>query len=514
MVIAITGATGNMGSYFMWALNNSPKSVQKVKILCRDKKKADKLLNKYKEIDVRTEVVIGDISDRDACNRLVKECDIVFNICAVIPPTSDSNPQATIACNVTGVRNLISAIAAMEKQPALVHISSVAVYGNRAGDHIYGRVGEPLVSGPFELYSATKILGEYAVLQSTLKKWVVLRQTAIYHYNMFSDNIKDGLMFHTPHLAPLEWVTVKDSGTLLFNLLKGFAANSLPENFWKHVYNIGGGKSTRAFGYQTYDMGFKIIGGGFKNFFKPWYNATRNFHGMFYTDSDDLENILHFRSQSADDYWKEMADMHKIYKMGKIIPKCLLAAMVIKPLLKDENAPSYWMKMKDEARAEAYFGGFEKYAALKNLKWRDIELPTEIPDPVEMTHEQNVDAYGYDISKTDDQITVDDLKTVAEAHAGKLLTPSRFSGDMYQKMAWRTVDGEIFYADAHTVLRAGHWENPLYHSFRWDFDRLSKTDQIFARIWYDSHDKDEDNVYLFDDDFKAYVGKINDVKLK
>lgn len=514
MKIAITGTTGNMGSYFMWALNLSPESADKVKILCRSKKKADKLLKEYREIAAKTEVVIGDISDRNACDRLVEGCDVVFNLCAVIPPTSDSNPQATIACNVTGVKHLIAAIEAMPTQPALVHISSVAVYGNRCGKHIYGRVGEPLVSGPFELYSATKILGEYAVLQSNVKKWVVLRQTAIYHYNMFSDNIKDGLMFHTPHLAPLEWVTVKDSGRLLLNLLKGFSDNTLPETFWKHVYNIGGGKTTRAYGYQTYDMGFKIIGGSFKDFFKPWYNATRNFHGMFYTDSDDLENLLHFRTQSAADYWKEMADTHKIFKLGKIVPKGLLAAMVIKPLLKDENAPARWMKDGDEARAEAYFGGFEKFEALKKLKWADIDLPEEIPDPVEMTHEQNVEAYGYDISKSDNEITVDDLKTVAEAHAGKLLTPERFSGDLYEKLDWQNSDGDVFSADAHAVLRAGHWEHSLYHSFRWEFDRLSKTDKIFARIWYDSHDKDENNVYLFDDDFKANVAKINELKLK
>ncbi|MDE6274880.1 MAG: hypothetical protein K2L87_07550, partial [Clostridiales bacterium] len=392
-----------------------------------------------------------------------------------------------------------------EKQPALVHISSVAVYGNRAGEHKYGRVGEPLISGPFELYSATKILGEYAVLQSNIRKWVVLRQTAMLHYNIFSDNLHDGLMFHTCFDAPLEWVSVKDSGRLLLNLLSMYSTQTLPEEFWKQIYNIGGGESCRCYGYNTYDAGFRIIGGEFKDFFKPHYNATRNFHGMWFTDSDELEKYLHFRGQSSDDFWQEMKRLHAIYALGKLVPKVLIAQFAVKRLLKDSNAPMHWVKKGDEARVIAYFGGRENYEALKRSKWKDVTLPVEVPAPVKYTHEQNVAAYGYDIDKSDSEITADDLKTVAEAHAGKCLDAALFDGDLYRKLNWENSDGEKFSASAHTVLRGGHWEHALYHTFRWEFDRLAKTDKIFARIWYDSHEEDENRVYLLDKNFKAVV---------
>ncbi len=318
MKIAVTGVTGNMGGYFLWALNMSPAAADTIKFLCRDKKKAKKIIKHNEAITDKLQAVIGDISDKNACRELIEGCDIVFNVCAVIPPKSDANPKAAIACNVTGVKTLLEAIENVkENQPALVHISSVAVYGNRSGEHKYGRVGDPLVSGPFELYSATKILGEYAVLQSNVKKWVVLRQTAMLHYRIFSDNVHDGLMFHTPVDAPLEWATVRDSGRLLLNLLKTFSDGTLCEKFWKRVYNIGGGKNCRTYGYGTYDEGFKIIGGSFKHFFKPWYNATRNFHGIWYTDSDELENYFHFRGQSCTDFWQEMKRRNKIYTMGR-----------------------------------------------------------------------------------------------------------------------------------------------------------------------------------------------------
>ena len=125
-----------------------------------------------------------------------------------------------------------------------------------------------------------------------------------------------------------------------------------------------------------------------------------------------------------------------------------------------------------------------------------------------MTSEENIEAYGYDIDKPDNEITADDLISVAAAHGGKCLTADSFDGDLYKKMDWETVDGEKFTADTYTVLRAGHWVNPLYTEWKWDFDRLSKTDRIFARIWYDSHGKDEDYVYYFDKDFKAHADKL------
>ncbi|MDE7256694.1 MAG: NAD-dependent epimerase/dehydratase family protein, partial [Clostridia bacterium] len=460
-------------------------------------------------ISHKIEVVYGGLENENACRELVKDCDMVFNICAVIPPKSDSNPKSAIACNVTGVKNLLAAIEEIkDNQPVLVHISSVAVYGNRCGAHKYGRVGEPLVSGPFELYSATKILGEYAVLQSNLKCWVVLRQTAMLHYHIFSDNVHDGLMFHTPVDAPLEWATVRDSGRLLLNLLKTYSDKTLPEKFWKKVYNIGGGKNCRTYGYGTYDEGFKIIGGSFKHFFKPWYNATRNFHGMWYTDSDELENYFHFRGQSCTDFWQEMKRRHKIYTMGRFVPRPLISALFFKRLLRDGNSPSTWVKKGDEARAIAYFGGSDVFFKRKSLTWNDVELPTEIPDPAPMTREENIEAYGYDIDKDDKDITASDLVSVAEAHGGRCLSPEKFNGDMYAKLDWETSDGEKFTADAYTVLRAGHWVNPLYTEWKWDFDRLSKTDRIFARIWYDSHAENEDYVYYFDKDFKAHADKL------
>ena len=39
-------------------------------------------------------------------------------------------------------------------------------------------------------------------------------------------------------------------------------------------------------------------------------------------------------------------------------------------------------------------------------------------------------------------------------------------------------------------------------------DRLAKKDSVYAEIWYDSHARDEDNFYYYDERFEAKYDKI------
>lgn len=175
--ISVTGASGNMGQGFLDELNKTPNLVDGIKILCLYKNEPKKLKKKYKNLSKKFEFIVGNIASSEICDEIVKDCSLVLNMCAVIPPKSDQRPQSAIDCNEIGVRNLVYSIEKVKAdQPALVHISTVALYGHRTGANKFGRVGDPLVPSPFDIYSATKLRGEYMVLESDIKTWVVLRQ--------------------------------------------------------------------------------------------------------------------------------------------------------------------------------------------------------------------------------------------------------------------------------------------------------------------------------------------------
>lgn len=501
--VAITGITGNMGQAVFAALHDA--EVDEIRLLVRSPKRFKKLLKTNKALKDRITVIPGSMTDRAAIKQLIDKANIVINMAAVIPPRSDQNPQAAVACNQLGTDVLVSEIESIkEAQPALIHISTVALYGNRTGGHPFGRVGDPLLVSPLDVYSATKLRGEFRVLESSIEKWAVLRQSAMLHPQMLTDNIHDGLMFHTVYESPLEWVTAHDSGVLIRNIINKFVHDTVPAKFWKRCYNIAGGKANRRYGIQTFDEGFEIIGGTTKDFFKPGYNATRNFHGVWYLDCDELNDMFDYQSQTPDEYWQEVFRAHPIFKLGKLVPKTVIGYFMFRRLLKDKNAPSYWAKHGDEARLTAYFGGKDNYDKLQQKSWADYTVSdgSDIPN---LDDNATPVYYGYDITKPDNELTQADLAAVAQAHGGKLL--SEFDGDMYKKLDWLTQDGERFTACAYTVLRAGHWYNPVYKKFVWDFDRLSKVDKVFASVWYDTHDADENNVYSFDDSFTASVSK-------
>lgn len=96
--------------------------------------------------------------------KLIAGADYVVNLAAVIPPLSDQRPELAVECNEKGAQTLVAAIEAADPQPKLIHISTVALYGNRDEKHLWARVGDPLLVSPYDVYSATKLRGELCVL--------------------------------------------------------------------------------------------------------------------------------------------------------------------------------------------------------------------------------------------------------------------------------------------------------------------------------------------------------------
>lgn len=516
LVISLTGSTGNMGRATLYEIVKL-EEVKKIKLLVsKNNKRINKILKKIdKKYINKIEIVEGRNYDRNAVKSLVKDSNLVLNFAALIPPKSDKDPKNTIKTNVNGVKTIIEEIENIkENQPKLIHISSVAVYGNRTHNQMYAKVGDPLLASPLDIYTLTKVRSEFLVLESDIENWTIIRQSAMVHKNLLMDNIKDGLMFHTNFNGPLEWVSAEDCGILFKNIIKEeYKSNLNQTNFYKHVFNLGSGEKNQITGYNTLDLGFKTIGGDAKKFFKPNYDSLRNFHGVWFSDSLKLDNMFHYINDDYETYFKNIAKSRFYFKLAKIIPASIISSLIIKPLLKDENAPAYWVASNNEARIKATFYNLETYNKI-GTDWKNFNLLNENKDYFGNTIDykslktnKNLKPinYYFDIDKDEKLIDINDLNNVAMAHGGKLLDQDFKTGDIYRKLKWETQDGEIFEARPYTILKAGHRYSKLYYELVRDFDRLSKKDKIFAQIWYQDHKEDENNIYYLDenDDFKA-----------
>ena len=507
MKIAMTGTSGNMGREAL-AQTMELESVEFIRILLSRKRKNNKLAKKLKKrYGARIQIVRGTIADGEICRELVKGVDYVVHMAAVIPPASDKNPTASERCNLGGAVSLVDAVQEQKPQPKYIHISTVALYGNRNEKHPFGRVGDPLLVSPFDTYAMHKLYGERYCLDAELDCWAVLRQTAMLHPNMMSDNISDGLMFHTALNAPLEWVSSRDSGYLIKRILERDAAGEIPQ-FWKKIYNIGAGFKGMQTGYDTFKEGFSIIGGSAEKFFKPCWLATRNFHGLWFADGGELEELFAFQRDGVKDYWQEIARHHKIYKLGKLVPKGLIDLFLFRKLRNHPNSPYRWVKNGDVARVTATFGSMEAAKALPS-KWKGVKLMAkgDFGDYDAMRDVKNAVLldHGYDESKPQEEWNEEDLKSAAAFRGGELVSEKMKKGEAYKKLVWKCCEGHEFEASPYTVLRGGHWCPVCCQPEPWKFDRLAKKMPFYAQVWYDSHDESEDYIYDLDEDGVAFI---------
>ncbi|MGP1459774.1 MAG: NAD-dependent epimerase/dehydratase family protein [Treponema sp.] len=500
-LIALTGATGAMGGEVLSHLLQSEKDYE-FKILLHHKNHVRRFFKKLlKKGRGRIQIVRGSLTDYAAVERLVSGADYVVHCGAVIPPRADHNPNNTFAVNYGGTKNIVDAITSSGRADTvkLVHISTVAVYGNRNHRHPWARMGDPVMSSAYDYYSAAKIKGERYVLESGLLHWAVLRQTAVYHKYFLLNNMNDGLMFHTCWNAPLEWVTDSDSGRLIKNLIDRDAESKLGD-FWRGAYNIGGGKTCRETGYETFNHGFGLMGANAKAFFEPHWNIPRNFHGVWFSDSHILENLLNFRRESIEDFWRRMAKSLWYYKLGKLVPAAIIKKLAIERLLTDSNAPMNWIRLKKQGRIDAFWGGVEEFNKISR-DWKNFPLlaenrsPDGVIDYEDLKDESKAARFaldhGYDKSKIDSELDMEDMKSAAAFRGGSVESCRMTKGALFEKLDWKCRNGHVFSANPFTILKAGFWCPVCCEALPWTFDKEAAHVPFYAQVWYDTHSKTE-----------------------
>ena len=179
MKIALFGVPGNMGTDVFKELVKES-YIDEINLLVFKKKGLNSLLSFAKKYKKKVNVTFGSVADIEKVRETIKGVDYLINMAAVIPPESDKNPHAAIEANEIGPKVIVQAIEELgDKQPKFIHTSTIGFYGDRNYLHPFAEVGDPLVPSPFDLYALTKMRGELTVLESNVKTWTVIRQTAM-----------------------------------------------------------------------------------------------------------------------------------------------------------------------------------------------------------------------------------------------------------------------------------------------------------------------------------------------
>ncbi len=370
--VFLTGGTGNMGWAGFQELYKRKERFN-IRLLARDSGKNHKMLDRYASAPA-VPVIWGDLTSYEDVLRGVEGADYVLHVGGMVSPAADYYPEKTLKVNVRSAENVVKAVLAQKNADEIkvVYIGSVAQYGDRNYPNHWGSVDEPQIPAKFDMYAVSKIRSEEIFESAGLKNWVSLRQSGILYPGILK--VLNPTAFHVPVGGVLEWATIEDSGRLLAQVCEDW----VPAEFWNRKYNISSGEQYRM---TNYEFETRLLNGlglpGPEKVFEPQWFALKNFHGMWYTDADVLEDYLHFRANTPiDEYFAAMkSKLPWFYSLAFLAPAWAVK-LFMKPYAFEKGMGTQWWVKNDEDKFIAYYGSHEAYEAIKS--WDDVR-----PAPLE-----------------------------------------------------------------------------------------------------------------------------------
>ena len=205
-----------------------------------------------------------------------------------------------------------------------------------------------------------------------------------------------------------------------------------------------------------------------------------------------------------------MGKLNWYFKLAAPLPKSLLSKLTIQKLFKNTNAPKYWVSHGLDGRISAFYGSREEFDRIGE-DWKKFPLfcknqivdeNGQVVDYEERRDIKNAKKYllshGYDESKPDSELDIEDMRQAAEFRGGKCVSETMTKGDLHTKLVWECHDGHRFESSPFTILKAGHWCPECCQPAPWNFDALAKKIPFFAQVWYDTHSPEENNFYEAD----------------
>lgn len=488
--VLLTGASGGMGSLGLRELLKDTDK-QDIIALVLDTE-AERLKMKEFENTKGLTIYWGNLTNYNDVYECVKKADLILHVAALVSPAADYKPKLAMKINYGSMKHIIDAIKEQGRmeEVKVAAVGTIAETGDRMPPIHWGRVGDPIKPSIYDYYAVSKIAAERLLIESDLKYWVSLRQTGIMGPAM--SKVKDAIMFHNCLDNVLEYVSDRDSGILLGNLARFHYTGELSENFWGHIYNIGGGESCRV---DTFTMYKELYGAiGFKDLkyvIDPKWYATRNFHGQYYLDSDKLENYLHFRNDSMqyfyDSYLETLGMTATVARVVCKLPggQKLMGSIMKRMFLKEaktEHGTVHFIEKNLKEYIDAYWGS--------RKAWE------EIPDNInEFEHFKDWNKvvhidHGYNEAKPEEELDIEDIKSAARFRGGECNSFTMKKGDWKGKLRFKCAFGHEFEASPRLVLEGGHW-CPACERKSWNYSARAKVDPFFAQVWNPLHDEHE-----------------------
>ncbi len=305
--VLVTGAAGTVGLQVIRFLLSEGK--YEITALELKDKKVYKRLKPFRK---RINIVYGDVTDDSIVDALVKDHDVVIHLAGVLPPLANIRDDLCKEVDYYGTKTIVDAIKDYNPSCFFLYASSTSVYGIQKD---YEDISVDTVSkiDDYDYYSKYKLKCE-KYIKSNIKNYSIFRLAYV-----LGDPGPEGLIYNVAKECNMEVISAEDVGYAFV------CAIDYMKKLNKKTYNVSGGEKFRT-EYRDYLSTVLNAYGLTWRFIGSWLFAEKNYYGGYYKDSDDLEEILHFRSKNLDVYYSTLLKYK--YKISRFLPKLLAKPFV------------------------------------------------------------------------------------------------------------------------------------------------------------------------------------------
>lgn len=303
--VLVTGAGGSIGINVIKYLLSEGK--YEITALDLRNKNSQKRLKRYRR---RINLIYGDMNDSVLIDALVKDHDYIIHLAGVMPPIADIKHNLSEMVDYKGTENLIKAINMFNPDVYFIYASSTTIYGSIP----VANVDTKSKLTPLDYFSKTKFKIE-KLIQAKVKNYVIMRIPFV-----LTNPETGAFMYNVKLNSTVEAITDNDAGYMFVNTLNHL--NKLNKKIWNAT---GGEMTTDTYRYILANV-LKSYGLSFKYLLTLLF-VDKNFYTHTYPDSEKLENILEFRSDSLSSYYMRLKRQVKGRKIARFLAKPFVLAL-------------------------------------------------------------------------------------------------------------------------------------------------------------------------------------------
>ena len=282
--VLIAGAGSSIGENI---INNLlKKDKYEITALELNNKKLNKKLKKFKK---RINLVCGDITDEVLMASLIKDHDILIDLCTVMPPLGDYKENLSEIIEYNSVKNIVKIIKEVNNKCFLIYGSTTSLYGDVKKASITSKINKNELTA----FNLNKLNAE-DLIKKKLDNYLIFRIPLI-----LNNIVHESFMFNVNKDSVIECVTNNDASMAFVNSLEHLRKLN------KGTYNVGGGEDFRLKYDDILSKVLKYYGVSVKLILSRIF-MEKNYYSPILTDSDELDKIIKYRSDTMTNYQQRL----------------------------------------------------------------------------------------------------------------------------------------------------------------------------------------------------------------